>query len=84
MVLRLRYYIDTPSARKMWKARTEVITAVKDAFAEENIKIPFPQRELSGRQEAGGLTVSGVGARTEATDENDERVERNPESEADE
>jgi len=84
VVLRLRYYIDTPSARKMWKARTEVITAVKDAFAEENIKIPFPQRELSGRQEAGGLTVSGVGARTEATDENDERVERNPESEADE
>jgi len=84
VVLRLRYYIDTPSARKMWKARTEVITAVKDAFAEENIKIPFPQRELSGRQEAGGLTVSGVGARTEATDGNDERVERNPESEADE
>ncbi len=60
VVLRLRYYIDNPSARKMWKARTEVISAVKDAFAAEGIKIPFPQRELSGRPEAGGLAVSGV------------------------
>jgi small-conductance mechanosensitive channel len=60
VVLRLRYYIDNPSARKMWKARTEVISAVKEAFAAEGIKIPFPQRELSGRPEAGGLAVSGV------------------------
>ncbi|GAB7092941.1 hypothetical protein JCM30237_00930 [Halolamina litorea] len=62
VVLKLRYYIDNPSARKMWKARTEVISAVKGAFAEEGIKIPFPQRELSGRPEAGGLAVSGVRA----------------------
>lgn len=60
VVLRLRYYIDNPSARKMWKARTEVISAVKEAFAAEGIKIPYPQRELSGRPEAGGLAVSGV------------------------
>lgn len=81
VVLKLRYYIDNPSARKMWKARTEVISAVKAAFAEEGIKIPFPQRELSGRPEAGGLAVSGVRAGEVTADDgdedlDDERVER--------
>ena len=84
VVLRLRYYIDNPSARKMWKARTEVIAAVNEAFAAEGIKIPFPQRELSGRPEAGGVAVSGVRA-GDVTDDADggddagldeERVER--------
>ena len=76
VVLKLRYYIDNPSARKMWKARTEVISAVKEAFAAEGIKIPFPQRELSGRPEAGGLAVSGVSTSDvtteDAADESDE------------
>ncbi|MFW5935210.1 MAG: mechanosensitive ion channel family protein [Halolamina sp.] len=76
VVLRLRYYIDNPSARKMWKARTEVIAAVKEAFAAEGIKIPFPQRELSGRAEAGSLAVSGVAADGERDDGDDGRVER--------
>ncbi len=75
VVLRLRYYIDNPSARKMWKARTEVIAAVKESFAAEGIKIPFPQRELSGRAEAGSLPVSGVAADGER-DGDDDRVER--------
>ena len=61
-MLKLRYYIDNPSARKMWKARTEVISAVKDAFAAEDITIPYPQRELSGRPGADAFAVSGVGA----------------------
>lgn len=77
VVLRLRYFIDNPSARKMWKARTEVITAVKEAFSEEGIKIPFPQRELSGREEVGGLAVSGVHARgTGDAERAEERIER--------
>ncbi|WP_049980856.1 mechanosensitive ion channel family protein [Halolamina rubra] len=79
VVLRLRYYIDNPSARKMWKARTEVIAAVKEAFAAEGIKIPFPQRELSGRAEAESLAVSGVAADGERDDGDggdDDRVER--------
>lgn len=49
VVLRLRFYIDDPSARKMWRARTRVMSAVADRFAEEDVTIPFPQRELSGR-----------------------------------
>lgn len=57
--LRLRYYIAKPSARKMWKARTDVISAVKAAFAEADVKIPFPQRELTGRAERGGFRVVG-------------------------
>ena len=77
VVLRLRYYIENPSARKMWKARTEVITAVKDAFASEGIKIPFPQRELSGRKETGGLAVTGVSERN-GNDAAEERIERKP------
>ncbi|WP_435063874.1 mechanosensitive ion channel family protein [Halobaculum sp. EA56] len=56
--LRLRFYIDNPSARKMWKARTRVTLAVKRAFEEAGIKIPFPQRELTGRAETGGFRVA--------------------------
>ena len=81
VVLRLRYFIDNPSARKMWKARTEVISAVKGAFTAEGIKIPFPQRELMGREEAGGLAVSGVSAGDAESDE--DRIEREPVAESD-
>ncbi|WP_277553044.1 mechanosensitive ion channel family protein [Halobaculum limi] len=56
--LRLRFYIDNPSARKMWKARTRVTLAVKRAFDDAGIKIPYPQRELSGRAETGGFRVA--------------------------
>lgn len=76
VVLRLRYFINNPSSRKMWNARTEVIAAVKDAFAEAGIKIPFPQRELSGREEAGGLALSGVRARDVEDADGERRVDR--------
>ncbi|UIO98575.1 mechanosensitive ion channel family protein [Halobaculum sp. CBA1158] len=56
--LRLRFYIDNPSARKMWKARTRVTLAVKRAFDESGIEIPFPQRELSARPGTDGLRVA--------------------------
>ena len=59
VVLDLRYWIDKPSARRMWRAHTAVISSVKQAFDEEGIKIPFPQRELTGRQESGGFRVTG-------------------------
>jgi small conductance mechanosensitive channel len=59
VVLGVRVWIDNPSARRMWRARTAVIEAVTDAYADEGIKIPFPQRELTGRAEEGGLTVAG-------------------------
>ncbi|PSQ07689.1 mechanosensitive ion channel protein MscS [Halobacteriales archaeon QS_6_71_20] len=80
--LRLRFHIDTPSARKMWQARTRVTLAVKRAFDEAGIEIPFPQRALSERTdrdgvrvgddgvtvESGGGTGDGAGTDGEATD----------------
>lgn len=54
VVLRLRFWIDDPDPRRYWRAKTAVAQAVTDAFDEAGIKIPFPQRELSGRSERGG------------------------------
>ncbi|QLG64068.1 mechanosensitive ion channel family protein [Halorarum salinum] len=62
VVLRLRFHIDNPSARKMWKARTDVIAAVKSAFDEADVSIPYPQRELSARDEASRVDVAGAAA----------------------
>lgn len=57
VILELRYWIEKPSSRRRWQTRAAVIRAVKDAFDDAGIKIPFPQRELTGRQETGGLRV---------------------------
>jgi len=59
VVLGVRYWIDNPSARRKWRSQTAVISAVKGALEAEGIKIPFPQRELTGREEAGGLVLAG-------------------------
>ena len=66
--LRLRFHIDNPSARKMWKARTRVTLAVKRAFEEAGIEIPFPQRTLSGRGEGDRFPVDD-GATVEPADD---------------
>jgi len=59
VVLGLRFWIDKPSSRRRWRARTAVVKSVKEAFDREGVKIPFPQRELTGRREAGGFRVAG-------------------------
>lgn len=66
VVLRLRFWIDNPSAGRMWRAKTSVIENVKAAFEREDVDIPFPQRVLTARDEDGfRLTgVSDGGART--------------------
>ncbi|WP_115864344.1 mechanosensitive ion channel family protein [Halorussus litoreus] len=58
VTLGLRVWIDKPSARRQWRARTAVIGSVKAAFDSEGIKIPFPQRELTGREESGGFHLT--------------------------
>jgi small-conductance mechanosensitive channel len=35
-----------------------MIAAIREAFAANDIKIPFPQRELSGRAETGGFRLA--------------------------
>lgn len=59
VVLRLRFWIADPSARRYWRARSAVVAAVKQGFEDAGISIPFPQRELSGRARQGGLAVTG-------------------------
>ena len=58
VVLGVRFWIDTPSARRYWNARTAAISVIKETFEDEDIKIPYPQRELTGRPEAGGFRVT--------------------------
>jgi small-conductance mechanosensitive channel len=58
VVLGVRGWIDQPSARRRWRARTGMISAIKRAFADNGIKIPYPQRELSGRAETGGFRLA--------------------------
>ena len=59
VILELRFWIDNPSAQRRWKAQTAVVQSVKRTFDGEGVKIPYPQRELSGRGE-GGLQVGAA------------------------
>ena len=58
VVLGVRVWIDNPSARRMWRTRTAAVSVVKEAFDEAGVKIPFPQRELMGREESGGFHLA--------------------------
>lgn len=49
VILEMRFWIDRPTPPRKWRATQAVIHRVKERFAEEGIKIPFPQRELSDR-----------------------------------
>jgi len=49
VVLEVRFWIDDPTAARRWNSRTAVISAVKTAFEDAGIAIPFPQRTLGSR-----------------------------------
>ncbi|MFD1588811.1 mechanosensitive ion channel family protein [Halorientalis brevis] len=59
VLLECRFWISDPSARRKWRTQTAVIRAVKEAFDEEGIKIPYPQRELTARDEGDGFRLAG-------------------------
>lgn len=63
VILEMRFWIDHPNPPKRWRAQAAVIREVKTAFEREGIKIPYPQRELSGRAETGGFQVRDTGER---------------------
>ena len=81
VVLRLRYWINRPTIQRKLSAQNEVIESVKGAFESEEIKIPFPQRELMGREATDGLEVATAG--DGAVDERIERAVRPVSEEAD-
>ncbi|UIO98672.1 mechanosensitive ion channel family protein [Halobaculum sp. CBA1158] len=58
VVLECRVWIDTPSAPKRALATAAVVREVKAALDDAGIKIPYPQREVTGREETGGLRVA--------------------------
>ena len=83
VVLRLRFWIDKPSSRRMWRAQTSVISAVKSAFDEAGVTIPFPQRSLSARDHDGGFRVQQPAAGAAAARDPDAvRTETGRETEA--
>jgi small-conductance mechanosensitive channel len=60
VTLETRFWIDNPVPPRKWGAVRDVVHAVKTAFEAEGIKIPYPQRELSGRPEEGGFRLAGT------------------------
>jgi Small-conductance mechanosensitive channel len=83
IVLGCRFWIDKPSARRKWRARTAVVEAVKAHFDEAGVKIPFPQREVSGRAETGGFRVREQPPEETRTDANPQSKVDAPEPEDD-
>ena len=74
VVLEMRFWVDHPTPPRKWKAVSAVVSSVKTAFEEEDIKIPFPQRELTGRAETGGFRVHDGAASS------DDRADATPEA----
>lgn len=58
VTLQLRFWIARPTIAWEVKARSAVVREVKAAFDRADIKIPYPQRELSGRAETGGFEIT--------------------------
>jgi len=49
IVLELRFWIENPSMRRSWKARTEAMEGIKESFDREGVVIPFSQHVHSFR-----------------------------------
>ena len=58
VVLECRFWIDRPSAPKRTLATASVVRTVKTALDDAGIKIPYPQREVMGREETDGFRVA--------------------------
>ncbi len=77
VVLECRFWIDHPSAAKRTMAKAAVVREVKAALDEAGVKIPYPQRELLGREETDGFRVRQARPET-ASDTEPESGESTP------
>lgn len=75
VVLTLRFWIPDPSIERKWAAQNAVIDAVKRAFEQDGVKIPYPQRELMGREETDGLRLASDGLAVDAAGNGDGETE---------
>lgn len=57
VILEVRFWIDDPTPQRKWQVTQAVIYAIKTEFNRKEIKIPFPQRELTTRKEDDGSRV---------------------------
>lgn len=67
VVLECRFWIDHPSPAKRAMVTADVVRGVKAALDDAGIKIPYPQRELLGREEDSGLGIDHREGRAELT-----------------
>jgi small-conductance mechanosensitive channel len=74
ILLELRFWIDDPTPRRKWDATAAVVRTVKHRFDEEDITIPFPQREVSGR--SGGFRVQDTAPEIDMPGELDSDAEQ--------
>ncbi|SDQ34893.1 mechanosensitive ion channel family protein [Natronobacterium texcoconense] len=52
ITLECRFWIKQPNAHKKWTTLQSVIHEIKTSYEQEGIGIPYPQRELSSREDA--------------------------------
>ncbi|AFZ71969.1 mechanosensitive ion channel family protein [Natronobacterium gregoryi] len=66
ITLECRFWIENPNAHKKWTTIQSVVHEIKTAYDREEIGIPYPQRELSSRTNAGFRIEDGVERNDEA------------------
>ncbi|MFC6976214.1 hypothetical protein ACFQL1_18435 [Halomicroarcula sp. GCM10025709] len=71
IVLELRFWIDHPTPPRKWRAISQVVGAVKTAFDEAGIVVPFPQRRFSVREGAADTPPEQLATLAERSDTDD-------------
>jgi small-conductance mechanosensitive channel len=66
IVLQARFWIDKPSSRRRSRAKAAVIQAVYEAYDDQDIGIPFPQRTLSSRTQSESAPIDTTDVEDEA------------------
>lgn len=71
VILAIRLWIDAPTPEEVAHIRTTLIGEIKTAFESAEIGIPYPQRELSGRDDETGASIAPATGAAPGTDESE-------------